>query len=110
MALLAHAAAGAVEGNRLTVRLELQADCFAGVWTRKINEKHGVLEPGDLKEALVAAHQVGDDILQRMGGQKVDESKFTHGTSEQRTRWFQRGYESGALSQCDTFGVDYRAL
>ncbi len=90
------------EANAMSVRVELQADCFAGVWAHFTDQK-GLLEKGDVQEALNAARQIGDDTLQkRMQGYVVPES-FNHGTSEQRQRWFARGYESGRLSQCDTF-------
>lgn len=99
-----------VEGNRLTVRLELQADCFAGVWANRTEAKHGVMEKGDLEEALRAAHQVGDDVLQRMSGVPVDPNAFTHGSSGQRTRWFLSGFESGDVGSCDTFSPPYSSL
>ncbi|MEM9725537.1 MAG: neutral zinc metallopeptidase, partial [Pseudomonadota bacterium] len=102
--------ASELQSNRLTVRVELQADCFSGVWARRTDEKHQVLERGDLREALRAAYQVGDDVLMRMGGQRVDERKFTHGSAEQRSRWFQTGFESGDLRACDTFNQPYEAL
>lgn len=99
-----------IQGNRLTVRVELQADCYSGVWARRTDQKHDILEAGDLNEALRAAYQVGDDVLQRMSGGRVDKTQFTHGTAEQRSRWFRRGYESGDLASCDTFSQDYAAL
>ena len=90
------------EANQMSVRVELQADCFAGVWG-KYTEQKGLLETGDLEEALNAATQIGDDTLQkRMQGYVVPES-FNHGTSEQRMRWFKRGFDSGKMSACDTF-------
>ena len=90
------------EANQMSVRVELQADCFAGIWG-KYTEQKGLLERGDLEEALNAATQIGDDTLQkRMQGYVVPES-FNHGTSEQRMRWFQRGFDSGKKSDCDTF-------
>lgn len=90
------------EANQMSVRVELQADCFAGIWG-KYTEQKGLLERGDLEEALNAATQIGDDTLQkRMQGYVVPES-FNHGTSEQRMRWFQRGFDSGKMSDCDTF-------
>lgn len=91
------------EANALTVRLELQADCLSGVWARAVD---GLLEPGDLEEALNAARQIGDDMLQRNAGQVPRPHTFTHGTSEQRSGWFARGYESGDLNACDTFNAD----
>lgn len=91
-----------VEANQMSIRVELQADCFAGIWG-KYTEQKGLLERGDLEEALNAATQIGDDTLQkRMQGYVVPES-FNHGTSEQRMRWFQRGFDSGQMSACDTF-------
>jgi predicted metalloprotease len=91
-----------VDGNALTVRLELQADCFAGIWASHID---GLMEEGDLDEALNAARQIGDDKLQRDAGRVPQPHTFTHGTSEQRSRWFRTGYEAGDLNACDTFGA-----
>jgi predicted metalloprotease len=90
------------EANALTVRLELQADCLSGVWARSVE---GLLEPGDLEEALNAAKMIGDDHLQRQAGRRPNPHTFTHGTSEQRMRWFATGYQTGQMSQCDTFGA-----
>lgn len=91
-----------VEANQMSTRVELQADCFAGIWAH-YTEQRGLLEAGDLEEALNAAHQIGDDTLQkRTQGYVVPES-FNHGTSEQRARWFSNGYENGRLEDCDTF-------
>ncbi len=104
------AALDAVEGNRLTVRLELQADCFSGVWARRADAQHQILERGDLQEALNAAYQVGDDVLMRLSGRRVDPSQFTHGSAEQRARWFRVGYESGQVERCDTFSQNYDRL
>jgi uncharacterized protein len=88
--------------NETSVRVELQADCLAGVWA---NHNSGVLDPGDIDEALVAASMIGDDRLQmRSRGYVVPES-FTHGTAEQRGRWFRKGFETGSVDGCDTFGV-----
>jgi uncharacterized protein len=90
------------EANQMSVRVELQADCFAGVWAHFTNQK-GILEAGDLQEALNAAQQIGDDTLQkRMQGYVVPES-FNHGTSQQRVKWFKRGFDSGEIGSCDTF-------
>lgn len=90
------------EANAMSVRVELQADCFAGIWGKYTAQK-GILESGDLEEALNAAHQIGDDALQKkMQGHVVPDS-FTHGTSAQRSKWFRRGFESGKMSACDTF-------
>ncbi|OUS22872.1 hypothetical protein A9Q95_00465 [Rhodobacterales bacterium 59_46_T64] len=91
-----------VEANALTVRLELQADCLSGVWARAVG---GLLEPGDLDEALHAARQIGDDTLQRNAGRVPQPHTFTHGTSAQRAGWFKRGYDSGGIGQCDTFAA-----
>lgn len=91
-----------VEANALTVRLELQADCLSGVWARAVG---GLLEPGDLDEALNAARQIGDDTLQRNAGRVPQPHTFTHGTSAQRAEWFKRGYDSGGIGQCDTFAA-----
>ncbi len=89
--------------NALSVRMELQADCFSGIWAHHANRTRQILEQGDIESALNAAAAIGDDRLQKQTqGQVVPES-FTHGTSEQRMRWFRRGYQSGDLRQCDTF-------
>ena len=90
------------EANGLTVRLELQADCLAGVWARSAQ---GLLERGDLEEAVNAARRIGDDHLQRQAGRVPQPHTFTHGTSEQRSRWFARGYDGGNISECDSFGA-----
>ncbi len=91
--------------NALSVRLELQADCFAGVWGHRADSMQKILEPGETEQALTAASAIGDDRLQRQTqGQIVPES-FTHGSSEQRVRWFKRGMESGDVRQCDTFNA-----
>ncbi len=92
-----------VDANRLSVRVELQADCFAGIWAH-FTEQKGLLEKGDIDEALNAAHQIGDDTLQRRTQGYVVPDSFNHGTSEQRAKWFRRGYEGGKLQACDTFG------
>jgi uncharacterized protein len=88
--------------NQLSVRLELQADCYAGVWGHETAQRD-VLESGDVEEGLGAAAAVGDDRIQRMQGQGVQPEGFTHGSSEQRTSWFRRGFESGRPEDCDTF-------
>ncbi len=88
------------EANAATVRLELQADCLSGVWAQAVD---GLLEPGDLEEALNAARMIGDDHLQRRAGRVPQPHTFTHGTSEQRARWFGIGYRSGQVADCDTF-------
>lgn len=96
------ATASRAEANRLSVRLELQADCFAGVWGRRMQDE-GVLETGDLEEALNTASAIGDDRLQRQSMGRVVPDSFTHGTSEQRLRWFRRGFDTGDPAQCNTF-------
>jgi hypothetical protein len=93
---------GQAEGNQLSVRVELQADCFAGLWGNRAN-KAGILEPGDVEEALRAAAAIGDDRLQRNAGSSVHPDSFTHGTSEQRNRWLHRGLDTGSFEACDTF-------
>lgn len=95
--------ASETEGNRLSVSMELQADCFAGVWGHNMQQQ-GVLEAGDLQEALNAAEAIGDDRLQQQSQGRVIPDSFTHGTSEQRYTWFKRGFESGDPGQCNTFG------
>ena len=94
---------GQAQANALLVRLELQADCFAGVWTHHSQKGKGWLEQGDLEEAMNAASQIGDDTLQRRTQGTVVPESFTHGTSEQRVSWFKRGQQSGRPSDCDTF-------
>ncbi len=90
--------------NELSVRMELQADCFAGIWGKDAAAK-GMLMPGDLEEGLGAAAAVGDDRLQQMATGHVSPEGFTHGTSEQRMRWFTTGFQGGDLARCDTFGA-----
>jgi predicted metalloprotease len=92
--------------NALSVRQELQADCFAGLWGNAANNKRQLLDPGDLEEALTAATAIGDDRLQRESGRGVVPDSFTHGTSAQRVRWFRKGFESGDLAVCDTFAAE----
>ncbi|MFV0477333.1 MAG: neutral zinc metallopeptidase [Parahaliea sp.] len=91
------------EVNALSVRQELQADCFAGLWGHAANNQRQLLDVGDLEEALRAATAIGDDRLQSQAGHEVVPDSFTHGSSEQRVRWFRRGFESGQLENCDTF-------
>ncbi|GAA6140310.1 neutral zinc metallopeptidase [Hydrogenophaga sp. 5NK40-0174] len=93
------------EHNALSVRLELQADCFAGIWAHHNHKANDVLEPGDVEEALNAAAAIGDDALQRRSQGTVVPDSFTHGTSEQRQRWFHRGLETGSVQACDTFNA-----
>jgi predicted metalloprotease len=92
------------EDSALSVRLELQADCLAGVWGREA-QKEGILDPGDLNQALNAAAQIGDDTLQKRSQGYVVPETFTHGTSEQRQRWLKRGFDQGKIEACDTFGA-----
>ncbi|KAA0593821.1 putative metalloprotease [Azospirillum lipoferum] len=99
-------ARGQAEANALSVRLELQADCFAGIWGNHANRDRRMLEPGDVEEALTAASAIGDDRLQRQARGTVSPDSFTHGSSAQRVRWFRTGLESGRLEACDTFGTD----
>lgn len=94
--------AGKTEGNALQVRMELQADCFAGVWAHHADKARQVLEPGDVEEALAAAAGVGDDRLQKQARGVVVPDSFTHGSSAQRMQWFKRGLQSGDPGQCDT--------
>jgi predicted metalloprotease len=99
----ARARAGEAEGNRLSVRLELQADCLSGVWAHHAEKTRHILEEGDLEEGLRAAAAIGDDRLQRQTRGFVIPDSFTHGSSEQRVRWFRRGIETGDLNRCNTF-------
>ena len=90
--------------NALSVRLELQADCFAGIWANHANRSRHILEAGDVEEGLNAAAAIGDDRLQKQGRGYVVPESFTHGSSAQRVKWFRRGIESGSVKSCDTFG------
>ena len=93
------------EANQLSVRLELQADCYAGVWANTVF-KQGDLEKGDVREAVKASAAVGDDRLQRQAGGSINPDSFTHGTSAQRSKWFELGFREGNPGDCDTFSVD----
>jgi len=95
------------EANRLSVRMELQADCLAGVWGYHAGNSRKLLESGDLEEALGAASAIGDDRIMKQTRGTIVPDAFTHGTSEQRVRWFKRGFETGNLNQCDTFKAEY---
>ncbi len=95
--------AGEREANALSVRQELQADCYASVWGHDA-AREGLLEPGDAEEGLRVAAAIGDDRLQRQSQGRVVPESFTHGSSEQRVEWFRRGLESGSIGSCDTFG------
>jgi predicted metalloprotease len=94
------------DSNRVSVMIELQADCFAGIWARYSAERLGALDSGDIEEAMNAAKQIGDDTLQRNAGRRPSPHTYTHGTSEQRQRWFARGYQSAKMNQCDTFNAN----
>lgn len=94
------------EANALSVRLELQADCLAGVWANRAHRARNILEAGDVEEALNAASAIGDDTLQRQSQGTVVPESFTHGTSAQRQRWFRAGLESGDPDRCDTFSAE----
>ena len=97
---------GRAEGNELSVRQELQADCFSGVWANRAHKDRQILEPGDVEEALTAASAIGDDRIQRQTQGHVVPESFTHGSSAQRVRWFRRGLESGQVASCDTFATN----
>jgi len=97
------ARAGVAQANALSVRLELQADCFAGLWAHDAQAARQILEQGDVEEALNAASQIGDDTLQRRSEGTVVPESFTHGSSAQRVAWFKRGLQSGSVAQCNTF-------
>ncbi len=98
--------ASQAEQNALQVRMELQADCFAGIWAHHAQRSRQVLETGDIEEALGAAAAVGDDMIQKRAQGHVVPESFTHGSAAQRQRWFQRGFDSGDVNHCDTFGQD----
>jgi uncharacterized protein len=101
----AQRASGQTEANALQVRVELQADCLAGIWANRAQQKHPFLDPGDVDQALQTASAIGDDRLQKeTRGYAVPDS-FTHGTSEQRKRWFSTGFKGGQLAACDTFSA-----
>jgi hypothetical protein len=101
----AEQAASRVGANKVSVEVELQADCFAGVWAEQANAARKILKPGDLESGLQAAASVGDDTLQKREQGTVVPDSFTHGTSAQRVKWFRRGFESGKIENCDTFGA-----
>jgi len=94
------------QANAIQVRMELQADCFAGLWANRIDREKGILEEGDIEEGLRAASAIGDDTIQRRTQGRVVPDAFTHGSSEQRMRWFRRGLQSGQVQACDTFQAD----
>jgi uncharacterized protein len=93
------------DANQLSIRLELQADCFAGVWGRSTYDR-GILETGDLEEGLSAAAAVGDDRIQEQAQGRIDPESWTHGSAEQRSRWLRTGFDSAELEACDTFSGD----
>ncbi len=93
------------DANRVSVRIELQADCLAGVWAHRANAAHRLLEPGDLQQGLQAASSVGDDTLQKRAQGSVVPDSFTHGSSAQRVDWFRRGFDAGEIGACDTFAA-----
>jgi hypothetical protein len=95
---------GQAESNAISVMIELQADCYSGIWARYVDERLGTLESGDVAEAINAAKKIGDDTLQRNAGRIPMPHTFTHGTSAQRQRWFATGYQTADLAACDTFG------
>ena len=99
----ARARSSAAQGNLLSVRTELQADCFAGVWAAKANAKNPIIESGDIEEGLNAANKIGDDYLQKQAQGYAVPDSFTHGTSAQRVRWFKQGLQTADWQQCDTF-------
>lgn len=94
------------DSNAISVRIELQADCLSGIWTRAAAQTFGSVDAGDLEEAVNAARRIGDDTLQASAGQRPQPHTFTHGTSEQRARWFMAGVKSGQVADCDTFSTD----
>lgn len=94
------------EANKLSVKLELQADCFAGVWANRADKMRNILEAGDVEEALNAASSVGDDRIQKQSRGHVVPDSFTHGTSAQRVSWFKRGFEQGDTGACNTFNAE----
>ena len=100
------AASSKIEANQLQVRVELQADCLAGVWANRAQQKHNFLDPGDVDQALQTASAIGDDRLEKETQGYVVPDSFTHGTSEQRKRWFLNGFNSGQASACDTLSAN----
>jgi uncharacterized protein len=98
-------AASGPQRNALQVRVELQADCYAGVWAKNTDRINKTLDPGDIEQALRAASAIGDDAIQKSTHGYAVPDSFTHGTSEQRVRWFKKGYDEGSINACDTFGT-----
>lgn len=101
---------GTPEFNEFSVRLELQADFYAGVWAHHADKMRSILEAGDIEEGLTAANAIGDDRLQKRSGGQVMPDSFTHGTSAQRIRWFKKGFTTGDMRQGDTFSIPYKSL
>lgn len=101
----AHERGSQTQANAMSVRVELQADCFAGVWAFHANQQRAIIEQGDVEGALKAANAIGDDALQRQSQGEVVPDSFTHGTSEQRVRWFSKGLKEGEIASCDTFNT-----
>jgi len=108
LGLLARAEGGGAGANARQVRIELQADCLAGLWARRAQDARGILEPGDIEEGLNAAAAVGDDRMQQSAGRRVTPDSFTHGSAAQRMRWFKTGLDTGRLEACDTFATNAR--
>jgi predicted metalloprotease len=104
--MAARQGASEAQANALSVRQELQADCFAGIWAHNADRSRQLLEQGDIEEGLNAAAAIGDDRLQKQGRGYISPESFTHGSSEQRVRWFKRGFESGSVQSCDTFAAN----
>jgi predicted metalloprotease len=99
----ARSRASQTQANALSVLMELQADCYAGVWAHHAHQQRQILEQGDIEEGLNAAASIGDDRLQRQSGRRVNPDSFTHGSSEQRVEWFKRGLQTGSVQECNTF-------
>ena len=93
------------DANQISVLTELQADCYAGIWARQAQEQFGIIEEGDLQEAMAAAEAVGDDVIQANAGRTPVPDSFTHGSAAQRQEWLMRGFNSGDMAQCDTFNA-----
>jgi predicted metalloprotease len=101
----ARAKVSQADSNAISVMIELQADCFSGIWARHVQQQFGTIEAGDFEEAVNAARQIGDDTLQRNAGRQPMPHTFTHGTAKQRSGWFIKGLNSGKLTSCNTFAV-----
>ena len=99
------AAGSKVAANRIQVRIELQADCYAGIWANRSNARRSFIDPGDVDAALQTASAIGDDTLQKQMQGRIVPDAFTHGSADQRKRWFMNGFTQGKLSACDTFAA-----